>query len=83
MIEQEIDYIVKNEDVLHLDDFIFRRSMIGKLGRVTKEGLAELAEITAEALDWDEQKKIEEIDRVIGILKTKHQMNFNQFIGGE
>ena len=83
LIEQEIDYIVKNEDVLHLDDFIFRRSMIGKLGRVTKEGLAELAEITAEALDWDEQKKIEEIDRVIGILKTKHQMNFNQFIGGE
>jgi len=78
----EIHYIVSNEDVVHLDDLIFRRSMLGKLGRLTQDGLTEVCTIAAQAPGWDELKKKEEIKRVITILQTKHRMNFNHFISG-
>ncbi len=79
----EIQYIVKNEDVVHLDDFILRRSMLGKLGRVTSEGLAEICSVIAQTLGWDDVKRNKEIIRVVEILKTEHRMNFNQFIQGQ
>ena len=78
--DYEIQYIVENEDVVHLDDFILRRSMLGKLGRVTSEGLVEICSVIAQTLGWDDVKKNKEINRVVEILKTEHRMNFNEFI---
>ncbi len=76
----EIQHIVESEDVVHLDDFIFRRSMLGKLGQVTPDGLEEIGTVVAQVLGWDSIKRREEINRVMDILKTSHRMNFNQFI---
>jgi glycerol-3-phosphate dehydrogenase len=80
MSVQEIQHIVKNEDVVHLDDFIFRRSMLGKLGQVTSEGLEELGRLIGQTLGWDDVKIRQEINRVIKILRTRHRMDFNRFI---
>jgi glycerol-3-phosphate dehydrogenase len=77
----EIQHIVESEDVVHLDDFILRRSMLGKLGYVTAEGLEELGSLIGQTLSWDDAKIRQEINRVIKILRTRHRMDFNQFIG--
>ncbi len=78
----EVQHIVKNEDVVHLDDFILRRSILCKLGQITPEGLVEICSVIAQFLGWDDMKSRQEINRVIEILKTRHRMNFNQFIQG-
>jgi glycerol-3-phosphate dehydrogenase len=80
MSKGEIKYLIQNEDVVHLDDLIFRRSTIGKLGELTDAGLKELAELTADVLGWDESQKQDEISRVKKIMEDKHRMRFNEFI---
>lgn len=73
--------MIENEDVVHLDDLILRRNMIGKLGMFTEEGLSELAEICAEEKDWDQVQMKSEIKRVILIMAEKNRMKFKKFIG--
>ena len=83
MSVHEIQHIVNSEDVIHLDDFILRRSMLGKLGRVTAEGLEELGYLIGKTLEWDDVKIREEINRYIELLESRHRMDFNQFIQGK
>ncbi|MGD2026469.1 MAG: glycerol-3-phosphate dehydrogenase/oxidase [Anaerolineales bacterium] len=78
----ELSYIVANEDVLHLDDLILRRTMLGKLGRITPDSLREIAQICAWVLDWSEEYTEEQIDRLNALLRHEHKMNFNAFLGG-
>ncbi len=80
MSRGEVKFLIENEDVVHLDDLIFRRTMIGKLGMLTEAGLAELAEICAEVLAWDQTLRKKEIERVVQIMEAKHRMRFNQYI---
>jgi glycerol-3-phosphate dehydrogenase len=76
----EVKYLVQSEGVVHLDDLIFRRTMIGKLGMLTEAGLSELAGICADVLGWDQIRMGKEIERVVQIMEMKHRMRFNQFI---
>ena len=76
----EVNFLIVNEDVVHLDDLIYRRTMIGKLGNLTETGLMELAEVCADVLGWDESQKQNEIDRAVQIMESKHRMRFNEFI---
>jgi glycerol-3-phosphate dehydrogenase len=78
---EEIKFLINQEDVVHLDDLVFRRSTLGMLGRITQPGLNELATITASALNWDARKVRSEIDRVRKFLQSNHRMHFNQYLG--
>jgi glycerol-3-phosphate dehydrogenase len=69
---EEIDYIAKTEDVLHLDDLILRRTMIGKLGLLDMNILEELAAVTAQAIGWSAEFKQDEIVRTLEVLKDRH-----------
>ncbi|MEJ2758507.1 MAG: glycerol-3-phosphate dehydrogenase/oxidase, partial [Anaerolineales bacterium] len=69
---EEIDRLAKEEDVIHLDDLILRRTMIGKLGLLDGEGLNALAEIVARAKGWSDDFKTEEIDRTVKIMQDQH-----------
>jgi glycerol-3-phosphate dehydrogenase len=77
----EIKYIVINEDVIHIDDLILRRTMLGKLGKITPDSLRELSQICSETLSWSKQKTREEIDRFTYLLRHRHKMNYHSFIG--
>lgn len=79
----EIEHLIQNEAVVHLDDLVFRRSLIGMLGRISEAGLIELAQITAEELNWDNNQKKSEIFRVQQQLREKHRMHFNRYLGLE
>jgi len=77
----EIKHIILNEDVLHLDDLILRRTMLAKLGLITSESLQEISGICADVRGWSRRETEDEVIRFIEIMKRNHKMEFNKFIG--
>ncbi len=77
----EIEYLINEEDVLHLDDLILRRIMAGKLGKINEAGLQEIAAVCAKGLGWTQAKMEEEVQRFKELLRVKHRMDFNRYIG--
>ena len=69
---REIGFILQNERVVHLDDLILRRTLMGILGEVSLPLLRELAEIAAPALEWSKQAADAEVERTAGLLKRVH-----------
>jgi len=69
---REIAFLVQHEKILHLDDFILRRSMLAMLGRVTRDALDELAKTIGESLGWTPEQKKAEVARTLSILADKH-----------
>jgi glycerol-3-phosphate dehydrogenase len=58
----EIEYLAERECIRHLSDLVRRRSVITMLGQASEEALTELAEIVGAVLEWDEQRRNEEIE---------------------
>jgi glycerol-3-phosphate dehydrogenase len=69
---REITYLIQHEKVVHLDDFILRRSMLGILGKVNLEMIEELAGIFANNLGWDRTQEQAEVARTLSILTDRH-----------
>lgn len=72
MTKGEVEFLVKEEKVTHLEDLILRRTMLAYLGQLTIPLVAELAELCAECLGWSEDLKQSEIENTTTILKQKH-----------
>lgn len=68
----EIEFISRKEKVVHLDDFLLRRSHLAKLGELTREGISEITEIIAKELSWSEKQKNDETQRIYDILIRHH-----------
>ncbi len=75
--KREVEFIVREEKLAHLDDLILRRSLIGMLGHVTPDLLNELADITASVMEWSDERKQEEIQRTVDIISKKHRIDIN------
>ncbi|WP_245424770.1 glycerol-3-phosphate dehydrogenase/oxidase [Shinella zoogloeoides] len=69
----EIDWIARNEMVEHLADIVMRRTTLAIEGRLTAEGLDEIAAVAAAALGWDEGRWEDELAQV-----TRHLTAFNR-----
>ena len=69
---REIIFLVQHEKILHLDDFLLRRSMLGMLGRLTREKVDELADVFGNALGWKAEQKTAEVTRTLSILADRH-----------
>ena len=69
---REIIFLIQHEKILHLDDFLLRRSMLAMLGRVTREMVEELAGVVGNELGWNEEQKTAEAARTLSILADKH-----------
>ncbi len=67
----EIEFIVRHERVMHLDDLVLRRTPIALLGELTSELLEELAAIVAEARRWSKEETDREISRTVEILHDR------------
>jgi len=68
----EIIYLVKQEMVTHLDDFLLRRTKLAWVGLLSKGLLIEVAEVIGEELNWSDTKKLQEINRTCEILEKHH-----------
>ena len=69
---REIEFMARNERVVHLDDLIMRRTSIGILGELSLPLLIELAAVVSRVLQWPEEKTAAEIERIVQMFKKVH-----------
>ncbi|MGO6692091.1 glycerol-3-phosphate dehydrogenase/oxidase [Rhizobium johnstonii] len=69
---REIDWIARNELVIHLSDIVMRRTTLAIQGRLTLEGLREIAGVAEAALGWDGERTASEIQEVVSQLSRFH-----------
>jgi glycerol-3-phosphate dehydrogenase len=74
----DLESVISHEDVVHLDDLLFRRTNLAMLGRATESKVNELADTAAGVLGWDDEQKKDEISRVKDILLHSHRMDFTR-----
>lgn len=70
----EIAYVARAEKVVHLDDFLLRRSSLAMLGKVTARLLDEVAAILGEACGWTAAAQADEVARTKTILADEHRV---------
>jgi len=71
---REIEFIIRNERVMHLDDLLLRRTAIALLGELTAELLDELLAILARLAEWSDVQTAAERRRTIDILSDRHRI---------
>jgi glycerol-3-phosphate dehydrogenase len=69
---REIEFIARHERVVHLDDLILRRTLMGMLGEVSLPLLEELAAIVSPVLEWSQQEAESEVERTVQLLSRVH-----------
>jgi glycerol-3-phosphate dehydrogenase len=69
---REIEFMARYERVVHLDDLILRRTLMGLLGEVNGPLLEELAAIVSPVLGWSQQEAAAEVERTIQLLEKVH-----------
>jgi glycerol-3-phosphate dehydrogenase len=72
----EIEFLVRNELVVHLSDLVLRRTSLAFTGSLSPELLEQLADIAAAALGWDADERQAEIDATVDILRSRHGVEF-------
>lgn len=71
---REIAYLAENEQVVHLDDLLLRRTLLGMLGRLSSELVEETAQIVGETLGWSGERTVDEVRRTRALLAEEHQL---------
>ena len=70
--EQEIAWIAKHEQVIHLNDLIIRRTHLAVCGQLNAAGLSEIAEIVGQTLKWDADQISHETTKTQKLLLERH-----------
>ncbi len=73
--QREIAYLSIHEKVNHLEDVILRRTMLGMLGRLTRDLVDELAAVVGEALGWDNERRKSEVTSTLEAMADLHGVN--------
>lgn len=73
---REVQFMAAQDKLVHLDDLILRRTLLGFLGRVNRAILDELAAVVAPVLGWSETRAQREVERTIQLLEHRHGVNF-------
>ncbi|MDT0115618.1 glycerol-3-phosphate dehydrogenase/oxidase [Microbacterium sp. PRF11] len=75
---EELAFIAKNEQVVHLIDVLLRRTHLAFVGGMTERTLREVAEAVAEPLGWDSTRVDDEVARTTEILRSAHRVDLTQ-----
>jgi glycerol-3-phosphate dehydrogenase len=68
----EIAEMAKREKIVHLDDLLLRRTLLGYLGQLTRPLVEELVTALGDSLGWDGLRKKAEVARALEILADRH-----------
>ncbi|GAB5511404.1 MAG: glycerol-3-phosphate dehydrogenase/oxidase [Hyphomicrobiales bacterium] len=60
----EIDWIARNEMVVHLGDIVMRRTTLAIEGKLTQADMEKVADVTAAALGWDAARQADEVAKL-------------------
>jgi glycerol-3-phosphate dehydrogenase len=71
---REVEFMIRNERVEHLDDLLLRRTAIALLGELTDELLDELLGIFASLHELSEDQIATERKRTVDILRDRHRI---------
>ncbi len=77
----EIDWIARQELVVHLSDIVLRRTTLAIEGALTMGCLREIGRIAGAALGWTEQRLAAEIEDVVMSLKSFHGQSLDETAG--
>jgi glycerol-3-phosphate dehydrogenase len=69
---QELAYIIRTEQAVHLDDVLMRRTCLAFSGELSEARVSEIASVMAGQLDWSAARRDDEIDRAWAILGERH-----------
>lgn len=75
--EAELDWIVRNERVMHLPDILLRRTPLAIGGRLTPRLCRRVASIAAAALDWTAQREQAELADLATLLADRHGVHLD------
>ncbi len=64
--------MAEREKIIHLDDLVLRRTLLGYLGQLTRPLLEQLANALGESLGWTESQEQAEVERTVAILADRH-----------
>jgi glycerol-3-phosphate dehydrogenase len=70
--QREIQFMVSQESIVHLDDLILRRTIMALLGQLSLDLLEELAGVLAPVLEWSQERTQQEIARTVNLLGKAH-----------
>ena len=74
----EVSAVIRHEQVVDLEDLLFRRLPVAVSGRLTQAVVAEVAGIAAEMLGWSDAER----DRQIGRLEARAERSHGVSLGG-
>ncbi|MCW1249157.1 glycerol-3-phosphate dehydrogenase/oxidase [Acaricomes phytoseiuli] len=77
---RELEYMVEQEQVVHLIDVLIRRTSLAFRGLVSIELLEEIAQALSGPLSWDAQRAQEEVQHAREVLETFHRVCVPQLI---
>lgn len=75
----EIDWLVRHEKVVALEDIVMRRSTLAITGRLSGRDLATIADIAAQALGWNEAQRDEQLAKTRELLAARHRSRIEAF----
>lgn len=70
--QREIQFITRLEKVVHLDDYLLRRSVLTKMGLISTKLVEEIAHIIGRELNWSDEHRAKEIHRTRDLLRGHH-----------
>ena len=71
---EELALLTREEQVVHLDDVLLRRTSLAFVGGLTEQGLESVAAAVATALGWDEATRTAEVSRAADLLYREHRV---------
>ncbi|HEY0259584.1 MAG TPA: glycerol-3-phosphate dehydrogenase/oxidase [Lacisediminihabitans sp.] len=74
----EINYILDNELVVHLDDLVLRRTDLAFIGLLTAPIVEEFADLLAARLGWSTEQRAQEVTRLEKGLSEFHGVTFSE-----
>ena len=75
---EELAFLARSEHVVHLDDLLLRRTSLAFRGGLTAETLTEISAAVSDALDWDAQMQLEEVERATAKLRDAHRVTLGK-----
>ncbi|NAZ36361.1 glycerol-3-phosphate dehydrogenase/oxidase [Rubellimicrobium sp. CFH 75288] len=73
----EIERILREEDVVHLEDVVLRRTTLAITGRLGHADLERIAALAGRVLGWDEERRRREVEGTRRRLETVHGMRLD------
>ncbi len=69
---REVEFLALHEDIVHIDDFMLRRSLLAMLGHNSHAVVTEIGGILARVFDWTDTQLNHEVDIMQERLADKH-----------